>query len=290
MTTAAVGVVGAGTMGIGIAVVSARAGHVTAVHDVDPYRITAGIEMATSYIRRSAALGKTTPDDAEAAVARLVPAKHLADLSSASIVVEAAFERLDVKQALLANLDGVLGDDALVHTNTSTLSVTAIAAGSTRPERVVGTHYCNPAPLMALVEVVRGRRTADDAFDRTMAFLDGLGKATVVAQDSPGFIVNRFLIPWENRAIRLLEAGVATVEAIDTALKRALGYPMGPFELLDVVGLDLHREVSLRLFEQLREPRFAPPPLVDRMIAAGDLGRKAGRGFYRYESTKTFGA
>jgi 3-hydroxybutyryl-CoA dehydrogenase len=175
------------------------------------------------------------------------------------------------------------------HTNTSTLSVTAIAAGSARPERVVGTHYCNPAPLMKLVEVARARQTGDDAYERTLRFLDSLGKTCVACQDTPGFLVNRFLIPFENDCIRALEAGVAPAASIDRAVELGLRYPMGPFRLLDIVGLDIHRVVSLALYEQLRDPRFAPPPLVDRMIAAGELGRKTGRGFYTYDKAGMFG-
>jgi 3-hydroxybutyryl-CoA dehydrogenase len=284
-----VGVVGAGTMGSGIAVVTARAGLPTVLYDIDPARVASGIGTATSFLRRSEQLGKLSSTEATWAVANLVGATTIDDLAAADVVIEAAFERLVVKQQLLTDLDNVVAPSALVHTNTSTLSVTAIAAGSSRPERVVGTHYCNPAPLMKLVEVVGGRRTSDEAFHQTLQFLDAIGKATVTAKDSPGFIVNRFLIPLENHAIRLLEAGVGTVETIDRALTRGLGYPMGPFELLDIVGLDLHREVSMRLYEQLREPRFAPPALVDRMVAAGDLGRKAGRGFYTYDDARMFG-
>jgi 3-hydroxybutyryl-CoA dehydrogenase len=178
----------------------------------------------------------------------------------------------------------------LFHTNTSTLSVTAIAAGSSTPGRVVGTHYCNPAPLMKLVEIVPGRHAHDDAVKRTVAFIEGLRKTVVRAKDVPGFIVNRLLVPFENDSIRALAAGRATVEEIDAAVTLALGYPMGPFTLLDTVGLDIHHAVSMSLYEQLHEPRFAPPPLVSQMIAAGDLGRKAGRGFYTYEQNKIFGA
>jgi 3-hydroxybutyryl-CoA dehydrogenase len=226
----------------------------------------------------------------EEASANLTGTSRLADIADADVVIEAVFEDLAVKKEVLANLDGVIAPTALIHTNTSTLPVTAIAAGSVRPERVVGTHYCNPAPMMDLVEVAVSPRTSAGALARTRDFLHRTGKTTVLTKDRPGFIVNRFLIPWENNCIRALEAGMGTVESIDAAVTGALGHPMGPFRLLDIVGLDIHHQVASRLYEQLRDPRFAPPPLVERMIAAGDLGRKTGRGFYDYGDTAHFGS
>ncbi|MGY1605134.1 3-hydroxyacyl-CoA dehydrogenase family protein [Geodermatophilus sp. SYSU D00815] len=285
-----VAVLGAGTMGAGIAVVAARGGHRTILRDVSDEAVQRGLDNATGFLRKSASLGKLTQEQADAALANLSGTTDLADIAPADVVVEAVFEDLQLKKDLFAELDDVVSRDTLFHTNTSTLSVTAIASGSRYPERVVGTHYCNPAQLMKLVEVAEGRHTASEATKRSLEFLESVGKTTVITKDRPGFILNRFLIPWENNCIRALEAGLGTVESIDRAVVGALRHPMGPFRLLDVVGLDVHKAVSMRLYEQLREPRFAPPPLVDRMIAAGDLGRKTGRGFYTYESTKSFGA
>ena len=285
-----VAVLGGGTMGAGIAVVAARAGHRTLLRDLTDEAVQRGLDTAGSFLRKSASLGKLTTEQADAAIANLTGTTDVADLAPADVVVEAVFEDLQLKKDLFGELDDVVSPDTLFHTNTSTLSVTAIASGSRRPERVVGTHYCNPAQLMKLVEVAEGRHTSAAATRRSLEFLAGVGKTTVVTKDRPGFILNRFLIPWENNCIRALEAGLGTVESIDRAVLGALRHPMGPFQLLDVVGLDVHKAVSMRLYEQLREPRFAPPPLVDRMIAAGDLGRKTGRGFYSYESTKAFGA
>ncbi|MCZ2860097.1 3-hydroxyacyl-CoA dehydrogenase family protein [Blastococcus sp. VKM Ac-2987] len=285
-----VAVVGGGTMGAGIAVVAARAGHRTILRDLDDAAVQRGLDTVESFLRRSASLGKLTDDQLGTALANLSGTTELRDLAPADVVVEAVFEDLEVKKTLFAELDDIVSRDALLHTNTSTLSVTSIASGSRYPERVVGTHYCNPAQLMKLVEVAEGRHTASEATKRSLEFLAGVGKTTVITKDRPGFILNRFLIPWENNCIRALEAGLGTVESIDRAVLGALRHPMGPFQLLDVVGLDVHKAVSMRLYEQLREPRFAPPPLVDRMIAAGDLGRKTGRGFYTYETTKAFGA
>ncbi|SDY61540.1 3-hydroxyacyl-CoA dehydrogenase [Modestobacter sp. DSM 44400] len=285
-----VAVLGAGTMGAGIALVAARGGHRTLLRDVSDETVQRGLDTVASFLRRSQSLGKLTQEQADAAIANLSGTTDLQDVAPADVVIEAVFEDLELKKSLLAELDDVVSRDTLFHTNTSTLSVTSIASGSRHPERVVGTHYCNPAQLMKLVEVAEGRHTAAEATRRSLEFLDSVGKTTVITKDRPGFILNRFLIPWENNCIRALEAGLGTVESIDRAVVGALRHPMGPFQLLDVVGLDVHKAVSMRLYEQLREPRFAPPPLVDRMIAAGDLGRKTGRGFYTYDSTRSFGA
>lgn len=285
-----VAVLGAGTMGAGIALVAARGGHRTILRDLDDAAVQRGLDFAQAFLRKSASLGKMTEEQVEATLAKLSGTTDLGALAPADVVVEAVFEDLELKKRLFAELDDVVSRDTLLHTNTSTLSVTAIAAGSRFPERVVGTHYCNPAQMMKLVEVAEGRHTSPKATTRSIEYLVSVGKTTVITKDRPGFILNRFLIPWENNCIRALEAGLGTAESIDRAVVGALRHPMGPFRLLDVIGLDVHKAVSMRLYEQLREPRFAPPPLVDRMIAAGDLGRKAGRGFYTYETTKAFGA
>jgi 3-hydroxybutyryl-CoA dehydrogenase len=285
-----VAVLGAGTMGSGIATVMARAGHRTLLFDVNELNLTRGLDTIHGFFDHGVKLGKLSETDATAAKERLSGATDLAELAPVDVVVEAVFEDLALKKETFARLDGIVAESTLFHTNTSTLSVTGIASGSRLPERVVGTHYCNPAPLMKLVEVAGGRHTADWAHKATLEFLHSLGKTTVVTKDRPGFIVNRFLIPWENSCIGALEAGLGTKESIDTAVTGALGHPMGPFRLLDIVGLDIHQQVSTRLYEQLREPRFFPPPMVDRMVAAGDLGRKTGRGFYTYDDTRLFGS
>jgi 3-hydroxybutyryl-CoA dehydrogenase len=288
-TAETVGVVGAGTMGAGIAITVARAGHRTILVDVDDGRLEDGLSRVRRFLDRSVELGKLDPARRDGVVAGLSGSGDLGALGEADVVIEAVFENLALKAEVFGRLDGICRADTVFHTNTSTLSVTGIAAGSDRPERVVGTHYCNPAPLMKLVEVARARQTGDDAYDRTRHFLEGLGKICVAVQDTPGFVVNRFLLPFENDCIRTLEAGVATAASIDRSVELGLGYPMGPFRLLDVVGLDIHRAVSLALYEQLRDPRLVPPPLVDRMIAAGELGRKTGRGFYTYDAAGMFG-
>lgn len=285
-----VGVLGAGTMGSGIATVAARAGLDVIVCDHDESALTGGLAKIRAFLDRSVELGKLPAATRDAALRTLRGTTELADLAGADVVVEAIVEDAEVKAGVFGALDDICRPDTLFHTNTSTLPVTAIAAGSRHPDRVVGTHYCNPAPLMKLVEVAGGRRTSAEALDASEAFLRRVGKTTVRTKDSPGFIVNRFLIPFENNCIRALAAGLGTVESIDLAVTAALRHPMGPFTLLDIVGLDIHRAVSLRLYEQLRDPRFAPPPLVDAMISARALGRKTGQGFYTYSDDRAFGA
>ncbi|GAA0623786.1 3-hydroxyacyl-CoA dehydrogenase family protein [Sporichthya brevicatena] len=285
-----VAVIGAGTMGSGIAITTVLGGHDICLIDVDEPRVALGEEHVARFLDRSISLGKLSADEGTAARDRVRYSTTMKDASDADVVIEAVFEDVPVKQALFAQLDDICRPDTLFHSNTSTLSVTAIAAGSRLPGRVVGTHYCNPAPLMKLVEVVPARQSSDDAVARTVEFLGSIRKSVVMAKDVPGFIVNRFLVPFENDCIRALEAGRADVETIDAAVTKALGYPMGPFTLLDTVGLDIHYAVSMSLFDQLHDPRFAPPPLVSQMIAAGELGRKTGRGFYSYDKKLAFGA
>ncbi len=282
-------VLGGGTMGIGIAVVLARGGHRVVVRDVAQANVDRALAEVARFFDRSVERGKLTADERDALVGAVSGTTDLAALEGSDVVVEAIFEDVALKARTFGELDAICGPETLFHTNTSTLSVTAIAAGSRHPERVVGTHYCNPAPLMQLVEVVKGRRTSEDAYRRTVAMMEGVGKVVVTTEDTPGFLVNLFLVPFENDCVRALEAGLGTVESIDAAVTGALGYPLGTFRLLDIVGLDIHRAVSLSLYEQLRDPRFAPPPLIERMVAAGQLGRKTGEGFYSYDGTGTFG-
>jgi 3-hydroxybutyryl-CoA dehydrogenase len=288
-TSRVVGIVGSGTMGIGIAVTSARVGHRVVMCDLNEEAVKAGTQGVAKFLDKSVEKGKLEASTRDQALDDLSGTTSLGDLSDCDIVIEAIFEDLQIKRDLLAQLDDILKPDALMHTNTSTLSVTDIAAGSRTPERVVGTHYCNPAPLMKLVELVRGHLTDPSALERTRDFLVSLDKRAVECADVPGFIVNRFLVPFENDCIRALEAGMGTVESIDRTITSGLRFPMGTFRLLDIVGLDIHKAVSLSLYEQLKDPRFAPPPLVERMISAGELGRKVGKGFYEYEHAGLLG-
>lgn len=288
MTT--VGVCGAGTMGSGIAIVAAQAGHEVILFDSQPDAAERGRAAVSTFLDRSVQLGKLAESARDQALRGVVATDEIGDLGPCDVVIEAIVENVAAKAALFGTLDDICRPATLFHSNTSTLSVTGIAAGSVRAERVIGTHYCNPAPLMKLVEIVRARHTSDDTYGRTREFLAGVHKTVVTTRDTPGFIVNRFLIPFENDCIRALAAGRGTVESIDAAVKKGLRYPMGPFTLLDIVGLDIHHAVSMSLYTQLRDPKFAPPPLVQEMIAAGHLGRKSGRGFYDYADTRLFGA
>jgi 3-hydroxybutyryl-CoA dehydrogenase len=285
-----VAVLGAGTMGSGIAIVATRAGHKTLLYDLTDEQVGRGLATVHAFLDKSVRLGRLSAEQGAAASAGVIGTTDLKDLSGCDVVIEAVYEDLAVKKELFGELDEIVPETTLFQTNTSTLSVTAIASGSRHPDRVVGTHYCNPAPLMKLVEVADGRHTADWAHRATEEYLRSVGKTVVVTKDRPGFIVNRFLIPWENSCIQALEAGLGTKESIDAAVTGALGHPMGPFRLLDIVGLDIHQQVATRLYEQLREPRFFPPPMVERMVSAGDLGRKTGRGFYTYDDTRLFGS
>ena len=277
-------------MGTGIAITALVAGHDVTLVDLHDDALERGLAHIERFLHRSVELAKLDADAGEAARQRLRVDADLEAARGSDVVIEAVFEDAGLKRELFGRLDKFCGPDTLFHTNTSTLSVTVIAGGSRHPERVVGTHYCNPAPLMKLVEVAPGLCTGEKELRRTLEYVEGLGKTPLETRDRPGFIVNRFLIPYENDCIRELEAGLGDVATIDAAVKLGLGYPMGPFTLLDIVGLDVHRAVSTSLFDQLHDPRFAPPPLVDRMIAAGHLGRKTGRGFYTYDDQQLFGA
>ena len=207
----------------------------------------------------------------------------LEDLADCDLVVEAIVEELDAKRELFAELERICRPDAVLATNTSALSVTEIAAATERPERVVGMHFFNPAPLLPLVEVVRAELTADDVFETAVAFAERLGKTPVRCYDTPGFVVNRVLIPLLNDCIRILDESRVTPEDLDTAMKGGAGWPMGPCELVDLVGLDVHVHAAEALYAKLREPRMAPPPRLVAMANAGLLGRKSGRGFYSYD-------
>jgi len=223
-------------------------------------------------------------------MAGLAATTDIKGLAACDIVIEAVFENLKVKHELLAELNNVCPQHTLFASNTSTLSITEIAAGSGRDDRFVGMHFCLPAQLMKLVEMSPGIKTSDDSFRRAWDFCRALGQTPVRTRDNPGFILNYFLVPFNNDAIRLVEAGVAAPADIDRAIKSALGYPMGPLELLDLVGLDTHLLVAEALYASTHEPRAAVPALVKRMIAAGHLGRKTGQGFFKYSGSAMFGS
>jgi len=279
-----VGVVGCGLMGAGIAQVAAQGGYRVIVREVDEPTLRKGLARIDAFLGKGVERGKVTQAERERAMANLQGTTGLADLAACDLVIEAIVEEIEAKKRLFAELEGICPASTVFATNTSSLTVIEMAAATRRPDRVVGLHFFNPVPLMALVEVVRTIATSDAAFRVAMAFAKGVGKTPVVARDQGGFIVNRLLVPYLIDAVRALEAGVATVPDMDQAMRLGCGYPMGPFTLLDFVGLDTTLKVAEIFFHEYREPRYAPPPLLRKMVLAGYLGRKSGKGFYTYDT------
>ncbi|HEY6960408.1 MAG TPA: 3-hydroxyacyl-CoA dehydrogenase family protein [Gaiellaceae bacterium] len=278
-----VGVVGLGAMGAGIAQLAVEAGLDTVGREVEAARGEAARDRIAHFLTRKVEKGQLEQGARDAAVGRLSITTDLGDLADCDVVIEAAFEDLAVKHELFRNVEAVVRPDAILATNTSALSVTEIASVLERPERAVGMHFFNPAPLMPLVEIVRAERTADDVYERAFELGRTLGKTPIRCTDTPGFVVNRILIPLLNDCVRVLDEAGVTPEDLDAGMKHGAGWPMGPCALLDLVGADVHVHASEALYEKLREPRMAPPPRLVRMLQAGKLGRKTGEGFYRYE-------
>jgi 3-hydroxybutyryl-CoA dehydrogenase len=277
-----IGVVGLGAMGSGIAQLALEAGFETVGREVDEERAEKARDQIAHFLTRKVAKGTLEQDARDAALARLSFTTALADLADCDVVIEAAYEDLAVKHELFLVLESVVRDDAILATNTSALSVTEIASVLERPERAVGMHFFNPAPLMPLVEIVRAERTAEDVVEKAFELGAKLGKTPIRCSDTPGFVVNRVLIPLLNDCVRVLDEAGVTPEDLDAGMRHGAGWPMGPCELLDLVGADVHVHASEALHEKLREPRMAPPARLVRMLKAGKLGRKTGEGFYRY--------
>jgi 3-hydroxybutyryl-CoA dehydrogenase len=284
-----VGVVGMGTMGSNIAIVCIRGGVETVACEMSEITLQGGMDRVRSFIDAGVQKGKNSPEDRDAMLGRLTGTASLTDLSDCDLVIEAINENRDDKNTLLQKLDAILAENAILASNTSTLSITIMGAASGRPGKMIGTHFCLPAALNKTVEVAPGLLTSEETIAGTMVFLEKTGQTPVRVKDTPGFILNYFLIPFQNDCIRLIEAGYTTAADIDTSLHLGLGYKMGIMRLLDIEGLDIHRTVSLSLYEQLKDPRYFPPPLVDKMIDAGHLGTKTGKGFYTYEKPGVFG-
>ncbi|HEY6110771.1 MAG TPA: 3-hydroxybutyryl-CoA dehydrogenase [Gemmatimonadales bacterium] len=279
-----VGVLGCGLMGSGIAQVAATSGYETIVRDVaQPIldKAKAGIEKS---LAKFVEKGKLQAADRDAALGRLSFTTVTADLKACDVVVEAVTEDLDVKNALWKELDALCPAGSIFASNTSSLTIAAMAAATKRADRFVGLHFFNPVPLMQLVEVVRTVTTSDDAFKRAFAFARSLGKEPVAAKDNSGFIVNLLLVPYLLDAIRSLEHGVGSVTDIDKAMQLGCGYPMGPLTLLDFVGLDTTYKIAEIMFAEYKEQKYAPPPLLKRMVLAGMYGKKSGKGFYDYSA------
>jgi 3-hydroxybutyryl-CoA dehydrogenase len=278
-----VGVVGLGAMGAGIAQLAIEAGFETVGREVSDELGSAAHDKIAHFLQRKVDKEQMTSAERESALGQLSLTTELADLADCDLVIEAIVEDLDAKLELFGALGRIVRPDAILATNTSALSVTEIAAGVSTPERVVGMHFFNPAPLMPLVEIVRAELSADDAVEAALGVGERLGKRPIRCHDTPGFVVNRVLIPLLNDCIRVLDEARVSPEDLDTAMAAGAGWPMGPCTLVDLVGIDVHVHASEALYEKLREPRMAPPARIVAMKNAGLLGRKSGRGFYTYD-------
>jgi 3-hydroxybutyryl-CoA dehydrogenase len=279
-----VGVVGLGTMGAGIAQLCVQAGVETVGREVSEELAERARVRIAHYLGRGVEKGRLTPEERDAALARLTTTTALADLAGCELVVEAVVEELDAKRELFRELEDVVAPEAVLATNTSALSVTEIASATERPERVVGLHFFNPAPVLPLVEVVRAEAASEDAVETAYAFAERIGKRPIRCADTPGFVVNRILIPLLNDCVRVLEETGVTPEDLDTAMTAALNWPIGPCALLDLIGIDVHVHASEALQSALGEARMEPPPRLVEMRDAGRLGRKSGHGFFVYDT------
>ncbi|MFI6289503.1 3-hydroxybutyryl-CoA dehydrogenase [Streptomyces sp. NPDC051018] len=280
-----VGVVGCGLMGAGIAEVCARAGLDVLVAERDEAALAAGRERLTTSLDRGVRSGKFTEADREAALGGLSFTHSLADFADRDLVIEAVAERREVKTAVFKELDQVLGAGAVIASNTSSIPITDLAAVTGRPQKVVGVHFFNPVPVQRLIEIIPTQLTSVSVTERVVTFAEEtLGKTAVRARDRAGFVVNALLVPYLVSAVRMLESGAASAEDIDNGMVLGCSHPMGPLRLLDLIGLDTAQSIAESMYEEFKEPLYAPPPLLRRMVAAGALGRKSGRGFYTYDT------
>ncbi len=278
-----VGVVGCGLMGSGIVEVCARSGYDVVVREVDDDFLKQGLRRVENSMRRGVERGKLAEAEMQAAQGRITGTTNLADLGDSDLVIEAVVEKMDLKKEVFRELDRVCPPGTLFASNTSSLSITEMASVTSRPQSLLGMHFFNPVPVMKLVELVRGLQTSEETMATGRRFAESVGKTVVVCKDSPGFIVNLLLVPFMLDAVRALELGVATREDIDTAVQLGLAHPMGPLTLLDYVGIDTTYYIAEAMFEEFKDPRYAAPPLMRKMVLAGRHGRKTGRGFYEYK-------
>ena len=278
-----VGIVGCGLMGSGITQVCAQSGYQVVVSEISDELLNKGLASIASRLAKDVDKGKLDKQDKEAILARIKGTTSINDFSDCDLTIEAATENMDLKKKIFAELDKVCSKDTILATNTSVLSVIDIARATTRPDKVLGLHFFNPVPVMKLVEVIKTIAASDETIEIGKEFVESLSKTPVIAPDIPGFIVNRLLPPFLLNAVRMLENGLATKEDIDTAICLGMNHPMGPLRLLDLIGLDTVYYGVSAMYEELKDPQFAPPTLMRKMVAAGWLGRKTGKGFYEYE-------
>jgi 3-hydroxybutyryl-CoA dehydrogenase len=282
MAIKTVGVLGCGLMGSGIAQVAAAAGYHTIVREVNDQYLQNGLGRIKRFLEDGVAKGKTTAESKNKTLGNLSGTTTCDDLKDCDLIIEAIVENADDKKHTYAALERVVAPHTIFVSNTSSLCITELAAATSRPDRFGGLHFFNPVPIMKLVEVIRALTTSDATYQAVFGFAKSLGKDPITAPDRPGFIVNRLLVPYLLDAIRSYENGLGTIEDIDTGMKLGCGHPMGPFTLLDFVGLDTTYYIANIMFDEFREPAYAPPPLLKRMVLAGRLGRKSGQGFYKY--------
>jgi 3-hydroxybutyryl-CoA dehydrogenase len=282
MAIKTVGVLGCGLMGSGIAQVCASAGYKTIVREVEQGFLDKGMGRIQKFLTDGVAKGKVTEEAKDTTLGNLSGTTRFDGLKDCDLIIEAIIENVEEKTKAFAALDALVGAETIFCSNTSSLCITELASKTKRPDRFAGLHFFNPVPLMKLVEVIRGLSTSDETYQTVFGFAQSLGKEPITAPDKPGFIVNRLLVPYLLDAIRSYEHGLGTVEDIDKGMKLGCGYPMGPFTLLDFVGLDTTYYIANIMFEEYREPAYAPPPLLKRMVLAGRTGRKSGHGFYKY--------
>jgi len=278
-----VGVLGCGLMGSGIAQVAAASGYKTLVREVNQGVLDKGLGRMKKFLEDGVAKGKVTAEQRDTTLGNLSGVTDFAAMKDCDIVIEAIIENVDDKIAAFTALEAVVGPNTIFASNTSSLCITELAAKTKRPDRFGGLHFFNPVPLMKLVEVIRSLTTSDETYQRMFQFAQSLGKEPITAPDKPGFIVNRLLVPYLLDAIKCYERGLGTVEDIDNGMKLGCGHPMGPLTLLDFVGLDTTYYIANIMFDEYKEPMFAAPPLLKRMVLAGKLGRKSGEGFYKYQ-------
>lgn len=277
-----VGIVGCGLMGSGIAEVCARQGYNVVVREVNEELLDKGLNSIQKSLNKAVERGKVSQEDANAALTRIKGTTQMDDLADRDLIIEAIVENMSMKKEVFATLDRICPPHTILASNTSSLCITEMAAVTKRRDKVLGLHFFNPVPVMPLLEIVRTILTSDETLRVAQEFGKSLGKTTIIAKDTPGFIVNLLLVPYLLDAIRAFESGIASREDIDNAMKLGCGHPMGPLTLADFVGLDTTYYIANVMFEEFKEPRYAPPPLLKRMVLAGHLGRKSGKGFYDY--------